>query len=152
MKNINKILIALFLLTGNLFAQKNFDVQDVEINVTYEKAFDFISKPENLPLWTNAFSKADSKTAIMRTPNGELTIKFSTISSKQFGIIDWEMYLPDGSVGKAFSRVSKNSKGVIYTFTLLAPPVPLEQLEGALAAQKELLAKELIKLKGLLEK
>lgn len=131
--------------------KENFDVQGVGINVNHEKAFDFIAKPENLPLWTKAFTKADNNSAIMTTPNGELSIEMETIVSKDLGTVDWIMTMPDGSIGKAFSRISENGNTTIYSFILLAPPVPLEQLEGALSAQKLLLADELIDLKNLLE-
>lgn len=132
--------------------EKNFDVQSIGINANHKVAFDFIANPKNLPLWTNAFSKADDTTALMVTPMGELKIDLKTIVSKEFGTVDWVMTMPDGSVGKAFSRVSENGKSTIYSFVLLAPPVPLEQLEGALNAQMKTLANELLKLKELLEK
>lgn len=149
---IKTIVLSLILLTGKLSAQKNYDVQSVGINVSYDKAFSFISQPKNLPLWTNAFSKADDKTAMMSTPKGQLQIKLQTSVSNEKGTIDWIMTMPDGSIGRAYSRITKNIEGVIYEFVLLAPPVPLEQLEGALSAQKQLLAQELIKLKEVLEK
>ena len=84
--------------------KKNFDVQSIEIDANYNEVFDFVAKPENLPLWT-----------------------------------------------KAFSRITENGVNSIYSFVLLAPPVPLEQLEGTLSIQKKLLAEELIKLKESLE-
>jgi hypothetical protein len=40
----------------------------------------------------------------------------------------------------------------VYTFVLLPPPVPLEQLEGALEQQSHTLKEELARLKTLLEK
>ena len=131
--------------------ERNFDVQSIGINVNHRKAFEFVAKPENLPLWTKAFTKADCESATMVTPNGELSIEMQTIVSKDTGTVDWVMKMPDGSIGKAFSRVSENGNGTIYSFVLLAPPVPLEQLEGALSDQKLLLAEELINLKSLLE-
>ncbi len=131
--------------------EKNFDVQSIGINVNHRKVFEFVSKPENLPLWTKAFTKADNKLATMVTPNGELNIEMETIVSKELGTVDWVMTMPDGSIGKAFSRVSENGSATIYSFILLAPPVPLEQLEGALSTQKLLLADELVDLKNLLE-
>jgi len=131
--------------------EKNFDVQSIGINANHRIVFDFVAKPENLPLWTKAFAKADNKTAAMVTPNGELNIEMETIVSKYTGTVDWVMKMPDGSFGKAFSRISENGNGAIYSFVLLAPPVPLEQLEGALSAQKILLADELVNLKNLLE-
>jgi hypothetical protein len=131
--------------------KNNFDVQSIGINVTPTNVFAFIAKPENLPLWTNAFSKATQTSAIMVTPNGELAIKLETLISKENGTIDWIMTMPDGSIGKAFSRVSENGENSIYSFVLLAPPVPLEELEGALSDQKVVLAEELKKLKNLVE-
>ena len=131
--------------------KNNFDVQSIGINRGQSAVFEFIAKPENLPLWTNAFVKASNTSAIMVTPNGELTIGLETKISKENGTIDWIMTMPDGSIGKAFSRVSENANNTIYSFVLLAPPVPLEQLEGALSAQKEVLTKELKKLKKILE-
>ncbi len=131
--------------------KNNFDVQSIGIDVALNSVFEFVSKPENLPLWTNAFAKADQSSAIMVTPNGELPIGLETLISKENGTVDWVMSMPDGSIGKAFSRVSENGENAIYSFVLLAPPVPLEQLEGALSAQKIVLAEELKKLKNLLE-
>ena len=131
--------------------KNNFDVQSIGINRTPNKVFEFIATPENLSLWTNAFSKANQTSAIMVTPNGELTIELETRTSKENGTIDWIMTMPDGSIGKAFSRVLENGENAIYSFVLLAPPVPLEQLEGALTAQKTVLAEELKKLKKILE-
>ena len=87
----------------------------------------------------------------MVTPNGDLSIEMKTIVSEEFGTVDWVMTMPDGSNGSAFSRISKNGDTTIYSFVLLEPPVPLEQLEGALTAQKILLAEELQDLKIMLE-
>jgi len=155
MKSIkfNILLTGLIFLTNAVYGQKNFDVQSIGIDASFSEVFEYVSKPQNLPLWTNAFSKADDTTAVMVTPNGGMNIKLKTLASKVSGTIDWYMTMPDGSIGKAFSRVTENNNGksVIYSFVLMAPPVPLEQLEGALSAQKEILAEELKKLRDLLE-
>jgi hypothetical protein len=66
--------------------------------------------------------------------------------------VDWELRFPDGTSGLAQSRVTPTSGGTsIYSFVLHAPPVPLEQLEGALAEQSVTLREELATLKALLE-
>lgn len=129
----------------------NFDVQSIGIDLKPSLVYDFISKPENLPLWTNAFSNIKENSAIMETPMGKIEIGLETITSETSITVDWIMTMPDGSIGKAFSRVSENGAHAIYSFVLLAPPVPLEQIEGALSAQKLVLAEELKKLKILLE-
>lgn len=63
------------------------------------------------------------------------------------------MTFPDRSVATAFSRVVEmDPDHCIFTFVLTPPPVPLEQLEGALEAQSRTLAEELKKLKKILER
>jgi hypothetical protein len=130
---------------------KNHDVQSVNINTTLEKAFNYIADPNNLPNWTGAFSKVDDKSALLITPNGELPIGLETKTNKELGTIDWYMTMPDGSIGVAYSRVVSGPDGkAIYSFVLLAPPVPLEQIEGTLTAQIGQLREELHKLQTIL--
>lgn len=130
---------------------KLYDVQSVELLTNFTRAFSFIAQPGNLPKWTNAFSMADETSALMVTPNGELKIGLKTVTNDSSGVIDWYMTMPDGSVGKAFSRLTQLPDGhVLYSFILLAPPIPIERVEGTLAEQKKILAKELIKLQELL--
>lgn len=131
---------------------KNYDVQSIAVKVSYDKAFGYIADPRNLPKWTNAFKQADSKGALMATPHGEIAIKLRVVSNVVYGNVDWFMTFPDGAEGRAFSRVvSVSQNETIYSFVLLAPPVPLEQLEGALSEQTEILSKELQHLKEILE-
>jgi hypothetical protein len=60
---------------------------------------------------------------------------------------------PDGSIGVAQSRVTETTRGTcIYSFVLHAPPVALEQVEGALEAQRVQLQSELATLKSLMER
>jgi hypothetical protein len=54
-------------------------------------------------------------------------------------------------VAAAYSRlIPLNAERVVYSFVLLAPPVPLEQLEGALSQQTVILRDELRKLSTIL--
>lgn len=131
---------------------KTFDTQSVQIGVPAEKAFGFIADPANLPVWTNAFKRVENGKAVLETPQGAVDIDLATITDKASGTVDWHMTFPDGSVGQAFSRVTPEGEDkAIYTFVLMAPPVPLEALEGALEAQKAILAEELSGLKTRLE-
>ncbi len=132
--------------------ETNFSVRSVSIDLPAEEVFNFIADPSNLPKWTTAFKSAGNKSALLVTPTGEMNIGLTTIASKETGTIDWYMKMPDGSVGKAFSRVVENSDGKsIYSFILLAPPVPLEKLEGTLKEQQMILDKELKNLKRILK-
>lgn len=130
---------------------KNHDVQSVNIQTSTTKVFEYIANPLNLPKWTGAFKVADGKSAILVTPNGELKIGLETKTNKELGTIDWHMTMPDGNVGVAYSRVVAGpDRNAIYSFVLIAPPVPLEQLEGALSQQIEILKEELQKLQNIL--
>lgn len=130
---------------------KNHDVQSVNIQANTAKVFEFIAEPANLPKWTGAFKQADDKSALLVTPNGELKIGLETKSNPELGTIDWYMTMPDGNVGVAYSRVVEGpDKNAIYSFVLLAPPVPLESVEGALLQQMGQLKEELFKLQNIL--
>ena len=129
-----------------------FDVQSIGVAVSAERLFKFIAEPANLPKWTNAFKSADNRTAELATPDGAVPIKLKTEARKDAGSVDWIMTFPDKSVGYAYSRVTQNGEDAsIYSFVLMAPPAPLEMLEGALDAQKPILAEELKRLKALME-
>lgn len=131
---------------------KTFDVQSIGIDKPADVVFAFVAEPANLPKWTSAFKSANSSSAELVTPNGAVPITLQTIAHDGHGTIDWKMTFPDGAVGLAYSRVTPDGADQsVYSFVLMAPPVPLEMLEGALGAQMEILAEELIALKGLLE-
>jgi hypothetical protein len=74
-------------------------------------------------------------------------------ADRERGTVDWQLTFPDGTVGLAQSRVTDTTRGTcIYSFVLHAPPVALEQLEGALDAQRAILTTELATLKALMER
>ncbi|TAL49378.1 SRPBCC family protein [Patescibacteria group bacterium] len=129
---------------------KNYDVQSVFINAGFEKVFNYIADPANLPKWTRAFSYADSKKAVLSTPNGKLEVGLEIKISKELGVVDWHMTMSDGSIASAYSRITHNGKASVYTFVLMAPPGPIEQVEGTLKQQMELLREELQNLQKIL--
>jgi hypothetical protein len=131
---------------------RTFDVQGIEIQASSAAVFAFIRDPRNLPRWAHAFRRADDESAALATPNGNIEISLSTQADEDSGTVDWELRFPDGSTGLAQSRVTQTPRGnSIYSFVLHAPPVPLEQLEGALDAQRVTLSRELAQLKRILE-
>lgn len=129
---------------------KNYDVQNILIEAPPEKVFEYIADPKNLPRWTKAFSYADDKKAVLETPNGKLEVGLEVKASKEFGVIDWYMTMPDGNVGAAYSRVTRNGNHSVYTFVLMAPPGPVEQVEGTLKQQMLLLQEEMQNLQKIL--
>ncbi|MBQ4805092.1 hypothetical protein J8L88_19665 [Aquimarina sp. MMG015] len=130
---------------------KNHDVQSINLTTSTEKAFDYIANPLNLSKWTGAFKEADQESALLVTPNGELKIGLETKINKELGTIDWYMTMPDNSIGVAYSRVTAGpDNNAIYSFVLIAPPVPLEEVEGTLSAQIGQLKEELLLLQTIL--
>lgn len=132
---------------------KNFEVLSIGINAAPQTVFDFVADQKNDPQWSIGFSEVNEDSAIMETPNGKMKVGMKTYSNPALMTVDTIMTFPDGSTGKAFSRVIENDNGKssIYSFVLMAPPVPLEELEGTLQEQKEQLAEELQILKSILE-
>lgn len=132
---------------------KTFDVQGIELRVPRAQAFAYIADPARLPAWTSAFASVADGRALLRTPAGEVEIGLGVDASAEHGTVDWRMSFPDGSVASAYSRlVETGSDACVFSFVLTPPPVPLEQLEGALEAQSRTLAEELRTLKRVLER
>lgn len=131
---------------------KNHDLQSIELQVPKAHAFAFIREPHQLPRWAHAFASVADAQAVLRTPNGEVTIHLEVRAAQEQGTVDWIMTFPDHSVASAFSRVVElGPNRCAFTFVLTPPPVPLEQLEGALAQQSKILTEELRTLKHLVE-
>lgn len=130
-----------------------FDVQGIEILAPRDKVFSFLSDPATLPLWTHAFATAEAGRAQLSTPAGTVNAALTVEANPESGTVDWRLGLPDGSVGLAQSRVTETTRGTcVYSFVLHAPPVALEQVEGALDAQRAILQSELATLKSLMER
>ena len=126
------------------------EVRSIEIEAPYERVFPFIASPANLPRWAHAFQSVEGTRARLQTPNGTAEIDLHVRASIEHGTIDWEMTFADGTAATAMSRVTRAPLGrVVYTFVLNAPPLPLEQLEGALNAQVQTLELELERLREL---
>lgn len=128
-----------------------FRVESVIISANFARAFDYIAEAANLPNWTHAFKAVRNGTAILATPAGSVEIRLKVKSSRSEGTIDWHMHFPDGKVAFAYSRlVPGPNEHCVFSFVLLAPPVPLEELEGTLDEQAHILRQELATLKGIL--
>ena len=129
-----------------------FDVQGIEISAPRRKLFEFLRDPTNLPRWAHAFVSAGNGSARLKTPAGAVDVGLGVTADADTGVVDWHLAFPDGSVSIAQSRVTETTRGTcIYSFVLHAPPVALEQVEGALEAQRALLQSELATLKSLME-
>jgi hypothetical protein len=125
----------------------DYRYRDTQLNVSYDRAFNFIADPDNLPAWAEAFEAATSQDATLRTPAGSVAIGLEVRASKEHGTIDWVMTFPDGSGSTAYSRLIELGDELShYGFVLTPPPGPLEALEGVLEQQATILEGELIRL------
>ena len=130
---------------------KTFHVEALEINSPFDKTFSYIAEARNLPAWTSAFKTISDGQALMQTPEGAVEVALTVNASREQGTVDWVMTFPDGSVATAYSRIVDAGKDrSIYSFILMAPPVPLEQLEGTLEQQSHILREELARLSAIL--
>jgi hypothetical protein len=108
---------------------KTFDVQTIEINAPFDRVFDYVADAQRLPEWTNAFKSISSGRAVMETAPGLVEIELAVHAARS--TVDWIMTFPDGSVARAYSRaIVADKERSLFSFILMAPPVPLEQLEG----------------------
>lgn len=129
----------------------SYRVESVQIKAALDKVFGYIAAPENLPKWTHAFKSVKNGKAVMATATGTVQVGLKVDSSRAAGTIDWHMKFPDGTQAIAYSRlVPQPDEACVYSFVLLAPPVPLAQLEGAMNQQTEILREELKRLSGIL--
>lgn len=129
-----------------------FDVQGIEIAAPARKVFEFLREPANLPRWAHAFASAGNGRARLETSGGAVDVGLEVAADADSGVVDWRLTFPDGGVGLAQSRVTETTRGTcIYSFVLHAPPVALEEVEGALEAQRVQLQSELATLKSLME-
>jgi len=130
-----------------------FDVQGVEISAPRGKVLELLRNPGNLPKWSHAFKSAEDGRARLETPIGAVDVRLDISADAESGTVDWRLEFPYGTVGLAQSRVTETTRGTcIYSFVLHAPPVALEQVEGALEAQCATLKSELTILKSLMER
>jgi hypothetical protein len=123
-----------------------FRIESVRVKAPFERVFGYVAAPQNLPEWTRAFKSVQNGKGLMATPAGQVEVNLKVNSSRSEGTIDWYKRFPDGNEATAYSRlVPDSSESCIYSFVLLAPPVPLPQLEGTLNQQVEILRDELEK-------
>ena len=131
---------------------KMFDVQGIEIMSSPDAVFAFVREPANLPRWAHAFVSAREGRARLQTPTGAVDITLDVVAEPGARTVDWRLTFPDGGVALAQSRSTSTTRGTcIYSFVLHAPPVALEEVEGALEAQMATLRTELVTLKSLIE-
>jgi hypothetical protein len=94
----------------------------ISIQTSFDKAWKFISSPENLHLWTVDFAisqpiKVDD---LYRVETQKGFLDLFVRSNREAGTVDF-YFANDGNYGCSPSRLISNDEGVIYIFTQFEP-------------------------------
>ncbi len=120
------------------------------LQTTFDRAWAFISDPENLHLWTVGFAQGPPTRATesglyhVQTPRGSIDLFVKC--DRETGVIDF-YFGRNGSYRCSPSRLVRQEDGVLYVFTQFepdnAPPGLFEQLVENVKKEFELLDKHL---------
>jgi hypothetical protein len=128
----------------------NSKTLSVSIQRKPNEVYDFISNPENLPLWAPAFCQSVSKSEgewIVQTTDGTMKIKF--VERNEFGVLDHYVTVTTGQEVLNPMRVIPNGSGCEVMFTLFQWP----HMSGEKFSEDTgLVEKDLRTLKNVLEK
>ena len=130
-----------------------FPVKNISITIhrPMNEVYQFVSNPENLPLWAAGLADATLKKSgnewVTNSPMGQVKIKF--VDKNSHGVVDHDVTLPDGEIVHNPLRVVKNSTSSEVIFTLFRRP---KMTEEEFTKDSELVKKDLQKLKSILEK
>ncbi len=120
----------------------------VSIQTSFDKAWTFISAPENLHLWTVDFAVSSPRKTgdiyKVETPRG--VIDLFVKSDRNAGTIDF-YFGREGRYGCSPSRLVSNDDGVLYIFTQFepndAPPGLFEKLVSNVRKELRILKERL---------
>lgn len=122
----------------------------ISINDSKQKVYQFASNPENFPKWlafVKSVSKKSDRVWIAESDLGKIEIELSP--ENEFGILDHEVKLPDGTKVYNPLRIIENGKGSEVIFTLFKMP---NKTEEEFNADSNLVKADLKTLKDILEK
>jgi hypothetical protein len=95
----------------------------ISINRTADEVYNFVSNPQNLPLWASGLSgsiKNVNGDWVAESPLGTVKIRFA--DKNRFGILDHDVTLPSGVTFYNPMRVVSNGDGSELVFTLYLRP------------------------------
>lgn len=86
--------------------------------------YDFLHRPENFPRWAAGLAKglrrAPDGDWLGTGPDGEIRVRFTP--RNEYGVVDHQVFLPDGEVISVPLRVIANNGGSEVTLTLFRLP------------------------------
>lgn len=122
----------------------------VSINRPADKVYEFVSNPENLPLWASGLGESITFVNgewICDSPVGKIKVEF--VEKNSFGILDHFVTLQSGEIFYNPMRVFPNDAGSELVFTLFHRP---EMSDELFAEDLMAIKKDLETVKNLLEK
>jgi hypothetical protein len=133
-------------------SQLTFKSRHVNISISRsaDKVYDFVSNPQNLPLWAGGLSGSIKNVIgewVAESPMG--TVKISFADKNRFGILDHDVTLPSGETFNNPMRVISNGDGSELVFTLYQRP---GMSDSDFEKDEEQIKTDLAKLKTLIEK
>jgi hypothetical protein len=133
-------------------SQLTFKSRHVNISISRsaDKVYDFVSNPQNLPLWAGGLSgsiKNVNGEWVAESPMGTVKIRFA--DKNRFGILDHDVTLPSGETFNNPMRVISNGDGSELVFTLYQRP---GMSDSDFEKDEEQIKTDLAKLKTLIEK
>lgn len=114
-----------------------------------QKAYEFVSNPENLPRWAAGLCKSVRKSDtgwIAETPQGPMQLRFA--EKNDFGVLDHYVTTAQGVEVNVPMRVVPNGSGSEVIFTLFRMP---EMSDKQFAEDAGLVEQDLKTLKSFLE-
>ena len=120
----------------------------VSINKSAEEVYRFTSNPENFPKWIDFIKSMTNQGEfwVGKTDIGDIKIKFAP--ANDFGIVDHQVTLADGTTVNNPMRAIANNKGCEFTFTLFWMP---NRTEKEFNEDAKAVTRDLQKLKEILE-
>jgi hypothetical protein len=121
----------------------------VAINCEAERAYEFLSAPENFPKWASGLAGSLRKSGdewIAETPQGLATVRFSERNSR--GVLDHSVTLPHGRTVYVPLRLVPTERGCDLVLTLYRGP---DMSEERFAADAQWVMRDLNVAKRILE-
>lgn len=120
----------------------------VSIRAPFNKTYEFISNPENLPLYSGFVKKIYKRGELWMGETSEGILPHRIITDEQFGIFDVYVTEPNGFELSVCSRLIRNKSGCEYITTVFCPPMVNEEIYKKWV---EIVRKELLDLKKIIE-
>jgi hypothetical protein len=122
----------------------------VAIRRDWREVAAFAADPEHLPAWAAGLAagplRRDGDALVVESPMGEVRVRFAP--RNDFGVLDHDVTLPDGSVVHNPLRVLAHPLGAEVVFTLRRLP---DMTADAFEADARAVAADLERLRALLE-